>query len=73
MIRWIFLEKYFDLNKKQCREGLDIYKKFLERTDKVSQFLKIAEVSKLWKLGDCIDGTFLSVLNNSFLDRSGEW
>jgi len=38
------LEKYFELNKKQCREGLDIYKKFLERTDKVSQFLKIAEV-----------------------------
>lgn len=39
------LEKYFDMNKKQCREALDIYKRFLERTDKVSQFLKIAETS----------------------------
>lgn len=38
------LEKYFDMNKKQCREALDMYKKFLERTDRVSQYLKIAEV-----------------------------
>lgn len=38
------LEKYFDMNKKQCREALDIYKKFLDRTDKVSNFLKVAEV-----------------------------
>ncbi|CAF0946094.1 unnamed protein product [Adineta steineri] len=40
------LEKYFDMNKKQCREGLDIYKRFLERTDKVSTFLKVAEKYK---------------------------
>jgi hypothetical protein len=33
------------MNKKQCREALDIYKKFLDRTDKVSNFLKVAEVS----------------------------
>ncbi|CAF0978793.1 unnamed protein product [Rotaria magnacalcarata] len=39
------LEKYFDMNKKQCREALDIYKKFLDRTDKVSNFLKVAETS----------------------------
>lgn len=39
------LEKYFDMNKKQCREGLEIYKKFLDRTDKVSHFLKTAETS----------------------------
>lgn len=39
-----FLEKYFEMNKKQCRESLDIYKKFIERTDRVSQYLKIAEV-----------------------------
>ena len=38
------LEKYFEMNKKQCRESLDIYKKFIERTDRVSQYLKIAEV-----------------------------
>lgn len=40
-----FVEKYFDMNKKQCREALDIYKKFLDRTDKVSNFLKVAEVN----------------------------
>ncbi|XP_067676625.1 phosphatidylinositol-binding clathrin assembly protein LAP-like isoform X4 [Haliotis asinina] len=37
------LEKYFDMNKKQCKEGLDIYKKFLVSMDKVSEFLKVAE------------------------------
>ncbi|GAB1605611.1 phosphatidylinositol-binding clathrin assembly protein LAP isoform X6 [Argonauta hians] len=37
------LEKYFDMNKKQCKEALDIYKKFLVRMDKVSEFLKVAE------------------------------
>eukprot|EP00058_Branchiostoma_floridae_P013408 XP_002598896.1 hypothetical protein BRAFLDRAFT_125739 [Branchiostoma floridae] len=37
------LEKYFDMNKKQCKEGLDNYKKFLIRMDKVSDFLKTAE------------------------------
>ncbi|XP_078699382.1 phosphatidylinositol-binding clathrin assembly protein LAP-like isoform X42 [Branchiostoma floridae x Branchiostoma belcheri] len=37
------LEKYFDMNKKQCKEGLDTYKKFLIRMDKVSDFLKTAE------------------------------
>lgn len=39
------LEKFFDMNKKSCREALDIYKKFLEKTDNVSAFLKVAEVS----------------------------
>jgi hypothetical protein len=38
------LEEYFDMNKKQCREALDLYKKFLVRMDKVSDFLKTAEV-----------------------------
>ncbi|XP_023245803.1 phosphatidylinositol-binding clathrin assembly protein LAP isoform X11 [Copidosoma floridanum] len=37
------LEKYFDMNKKQCREALDLYKKFLVRMDKVGEFLKVAE------------------------------
>ncbi|KAL3284339.1 hypothetical protein HHI36_018503 [Cryptolaemus montrouzieri] len=37
------LEKYFDMNKKQCKEALDIYKKFLIRMDRVSEFLKVAE------------------------------
>lgn len=34
------------MNKKQCKEALDIYKKFLVRMDKVSEFLKVAEVSQ---------------------------
>ncbi|CAB3407451.1 unnamed protein product [Caenorhabditis bovis] len=37
------LEKYFEMNKKQCREALDIYKSFLTRLDKVAEFLRIAE------------------------------
>lgn len=45
------IEKYFDMNKKQCKEALDIYKKFVIRMDKVGEFLKVAEVSSyriLW-------------------------
>ncbi|KAK0424943.1 hypothetical protein QR680_008935 [Steinernema hermaphroditum] len=37
------LEKYFDMNKKQCREALDMYKGFLQRLDKVADFLRVAE------------------------------
>ncbi|VDD94647.1 unnamed protein product [Enterobius vermicularis] len=37
------LEKFFDMNKKQCREALDMYKAFLARLDKVADFLKVAE------------------------------
>lgn len=39
------LEKYFDMNKKQCKDALDLYKRFLVRMDKVGEFLKVAEVS----------------------------
>lgn len=37
------LEKYFDMNKKQARNALDLYKKFLIRMDRVAEFLKTAE------------------------------
>ncbi|XP_017775110.1 PREDICTED: phosphatidylinositol-binding clathrin assembly protein LAP-like isoform X5 [Nicrophorus vespilloides] len=37
------LEKFFDMNKKQGREALEIYKKFLIRMDRVGEFLKVAE------------------------------
>jgi len=37
------LEKYFDMNKKQCKDALDFYKKFLVRMDRVAEFLKVAE------------------------------
>lgn len=41
----LFLEKYFDMKKNQCKEGLDIYKKFLTRMTRISEFLKVAEVN----------------------------
>ncbi|NXI55787.1 PICAL protein, partial [Chloroceryle aenea] len=37
------LERYFDMKKNQCKEGLDIYKKFLARMTKLSEFLKVSE------------------------------
>uniref|UniRef100_A0A3P8WXL5 Phosphatidylinositol-binding clathrin assembly protein n=1 Tax=Cynoglossus semilaevis TaxID=244447 RepID=A0A3P8WXL5_CYNSE len=37
------LEKYFDMKKLQCKDGLDIYKKFLTRMTRISEFLKVAE------------------------------
>ncbi|KAL6099178.1 picalm [Pungitius sinensis] len=37
------LEKFFDMKKVQCKEGLDIYKKFLTRMTRISEFLKVAE------------------------------
>lgn len=41
----LFIEKYFDMKKNQCKEGLDIYKKFLTRMTRISEFLKVAEVN----------------------------
>ena len=38
------LEKYFEMQKKQARDALDLYKKFLIRMDRVAEFLKVAEV-----------------------------
>lgn len=38
-------EKYFDMKKNQCKDALDIYKKFLYRMTKLSEFLKVAEVT----------------------------
>lgn len=35
------------MKKNQCKEGLDIYKKFLTRMTRISEFLKVAEVSCL--------------------------
>ncbi|KRY22316.1 Phosphatidylinositol-binding clathrin assembly protein unc-11 [Trichinella patagoniensis] len=37
------LEKYFEMPKKQCKEALELYKKFLTRMDRVAEFLKVAE------------------------------
>lgn len=35
------------MNKKNAREALDIYKKFLIRMDRVADFLKVAEVTSV--------------------------
>lgn len=40
-------EKYFDLNKKMCREAFEAYKKFLACTDRVADFLKVAAAINL--------------------------
>ncbi len=42
------LEKYFDMNKKNARDALDLYKKFLIRMDRVADFLKVAEVRHIF-------------------------
>lgn len=42
-LTFFLTEKYFDMNKKNCKDGLDIYKKFITRMDRVSDFLKVAE------------------------------
>lgn len=38
------VEKFFQMKKGQCKDALEIYKKFLTRMTRVSEFLKIAEV-----------------------------
>jgi len=35
------------MNKKNCRDALDVYKKFLARMDRVCNFLKVAEVCNI--------------------------
>ncbi|XP_030638620.1 clathrin coat assembly protein AP180-like [Chanos chanos] len=37
------LEKYFKMKKSDCKESLEIYKKFLTRVTKIAEFMKIAE------------------------------
>ena len=58
------LEKYFSMKKTQCKESLDLYKKFLTRMNKVSEMLKVAEQVGIDK-GDIPD---LTKAPNSLLD-----
>uniref|UniRef100_A0A8C9MFW5 Phosphatidylinositol binding clathrin assembly protein n=1 Tax=Serinus canaria TaxID=9135 RepID=A0A8C9MFW5_SERCA len=58
------LEKYFDMKKNQCKEGLDIYKKFLTRMTRISEFLKVAEVN----LSQCIPQCLSLQAPSSLLD-----
>ena len=58
------LEKYFTMKKAQCRESLDLYKKFLTRMNRVSEMLKVADQVGVDK-GDIPD---LTKAPNSLLD-----
>ncbi|XP_056151007.1 clathrin coat assembly protein AP180 [Lampris incognitus] len=37
------LEKYFKMKKSECKEALEIYKRFLTRATKIGEFMKLAE------------------------------
>ncbi|KAE8603045.1 hypothetical protein XENTR_v10014207 [Xenopus tropicalis] len=37
------LEKFFEMKKGQCKDALEIYKRFLTRMTRVSEFMKVAE------------------------------
>lgn len=43
-------EKYFKMKKSDCKEALEIYKRFLTRVTKIGEFMKLAEVG--WGFGD---------------------
>ncbi|XP_055421247.1 phosphatidylinositol-binding clathrin assembly protein-like [Bubalus kerabau] len=60
------LDKYFDMGKKQCRESLDVYIKFLERMTKLAQFLKVAEQAGI----DQNDIPYLSQVSTSLAPYS---
>lgn len=38
------VEKYFKMKKSDCKEALEIYKRFLTRVTKIGEFMKLAEV-----------------------------
>lgn len=69
------LEKYFDMNKKQCRDALDLYKKFLTRMDRVGEFLKVAEVriSQRGFIGADSDVNWNSIQCSWFLVSFSTW
>jgi len=62
------LEQYFDMKKQECKAALDIYKKFVNRMERVSSFLSVAEDVGIDK-GDIPDltqapGSLLTALEN---------
>ncbi|XP_072410788.1 clathrin coat assembly protein AP180-like isoform X18 [Chiloscyllium punctatum] len=69
------LEKYFEMKKGQCKEALEIYKKFLTRMTRVSEFLKVAEQVGIDKgdipdLSQAIHRRILADLKNSDNENS---
>lgn len=60
------------MKKGQCKDALEIYKRFLTRMTRVSEFLKVAEVSNIklcWKYNLRIL-TYVSGVNNRVYDLS---
>uniref|UniRef100_A0A8C9FXZ2 ENTH domain-containing protein n=1 Tax=Pavo cristatus TaxID=9049 RepID=A0A8C9FXZ2_PAVCR len=64
------LEKYFDMKKNQCKEGLDMYKKFLSRMTKLSEFLKVAEEQRLREISVVSNSTSTSASPSTLSGRS---
>lgn len=44
LIFFLNAEKYFKMKKSDCKEALEIYKRFLTRVTKIGEFMKLAEV-----------------------------
>lgn len=45
-VMFVIAEKFFDMNQQQCKDALEIYKKFIARMERVRAFLRVAEVNK---------------------------
>ena len=43
---FVAAEKFFDMSQQQCKDALEIYKKFIARMERVRAFLRVAEVNK---------------------------
>lgn len=61
------VEKFFEMKKGQCKDALEIYKRFLTRMTRVSEFLKVAEVSGLDFVAKVVR---TSVLHNVWVDKT---
>lgn len=44
LLSLFIIEKYFKMKKSDCKEALEIYKRFLTRVTKIGEFMKLAEV-----------------------------
>ena len=54
-----FEEKYFQLSRKECKEGFDIYKKFVVRMDSCAKIFKVAEVAVIDTAAICVWASIL--------------
>lgn len=61
-------EKYFKMKKSDCKEALEIYKRFLTRVTKIGEFMKLAEVfaDTPWTDGLICDASTLKILTGIY-------